>query len=182
MDFNSALKLFSFKVFRNDLESASKLKKKYRALAKKHHPDVGGSEDKFKELNEAYSLLLNFFSKKEYEEPKNKKSKVEQTFTDFRDFLISHEHFIISVKWLKQQLSSISSKVLSDWLTIAKDLHYIVEADYYDSDAIGIEYIPPQITINRFYFMHAIKMANGYRGNLEYHAAEEIYKKHGWNK
>ena len=29
--------------------SESEIKKSYRKLSKKHHPDVGGNEDKFKE-------------------------------------------------------------------------------------------------------------------------------------
>ena len=35
----------------------SAIKKSYRKLANKHHPDKGGSEDKFQELNEANTVL-----------------------------------------------------------------------------------------------------------------------------
>lgn len=35
------------------------LKKKYRMLAKRNHPDLGGSEDKIKSINEAYTCLKN---------------------------------------------------------------------------------------------------------------------------
>jgi len=34
--------------------SADEIKKAFRKLARKHHPDAGGSEEKFKEINEAY--------------------------------------------------------------------------------------------------------------------------------
>lgn len=35
------------------------VKKAYRALSKTHHPDRGGSEAKFKEINHAYELVMS---------------------------------------------------------------------------------------------------------------------------
>lgn len=33
------------------------IKKAFRKLARTHHPDAGGDEAKFKEINEAYEVL-----------------------------------------------------------------------------------------------------------------------------
>ena len=47
--------------------SESEIKKSYRKLSKKHHPDVGGNEDKFKEIAEAYETLSNSDKKSNYD-------------------------------------------------------------------------------------------------------------------
>jgi len=54
-------------------EDANKdqLKKAYRKLAAQHHPDKGGDEDKFKEANEAYSILSDDQKRQQYHEMKN---------------------------------------------------------------------------------------------------------------
>ena len=44
--------------------SADEIKKAFRKLARKHHPDAGGDEETFKEINEAYEVLsLSMVSK-----------------------------------------------------------------------------------------------------------------------
>jgi molecular chaperone DnaJ len=40
--------------------SADEVKKAFRRLARKHHPDAGGDEEKFKEMNEAYEVSLSW--------------------------------------------------------------------------------------------------------------------------
>ena len=39
--------------------SDDEIKQAYRKLAKEHHPDRGGDEDKFKAINEAYDYIKN---------------------------------------------------------------------------------------------------------------------------
>lgn len=52
--------------------SDDEIKKSFRALARKYHPDVAkdkaGAEDKFKELNEAHEVLSNPESRRKYDQ------------------------------------------------------------------------------------------------------------------
>ena len=52
--------------------SADEIKKSFRKLARQHHPDVAKdkkkSEEKFKEINEAYEVLSDPDKRKKYDE------------------------------------------------------------------------------------------------------------------
>lgn len=47
--------------------SKDEIKKAFYKLAAKHHPDKGGDESKFKEVNEAYQILSDEKKRKEYD-------------------------------------------------------------------------------------------------------------------
>lgn len=47
--------------------SEKEIKEAFKSLAKKHHPDRGGDEKKFKEINEAYDTLKNPEKRQEYD-------------------------------------------------------------------------------------------------------------------
>ncbi|HWB38717.1 MAG TPA: molecular chaperone DnaJ [Candidatus Saccharimonadales bacterium] len=48
--------------------SADEIKKAFRKAAIEHHPDRGGDEDKFKEINEAYEVLKDPAKKQRYDQ------------------------------------------------------------------------------------------------------------------
>ncbi len=48
--------------------TADEIKKAFRKQARKHHPDAGGSEDRFKELNEAYEVLSDDEKRAQYDQ------------------------------------------------------------------------------------------------------------------
>ena len=47
--------------------SADEIKKAFRRAAVEHHPDRGGDETKFKEINEAYEVLKDDKKRKQYD-------------------------------------------------------------------------------------------------------------------
>lgn len=55
----------------NEGANEDELKKAYRSLAMKHHPDRGGDQAKFQEIQEAYDVLTNPQKKAEWEAQKN---------------------------------------------------------------------------------------------------------------
>jgi molecular chaperone DnaJ len=50
------------------LASKDEIKKAFRTLAHKHHPDKGGDAEKFKEVNEAYSVLSDDSKRAQYDQ------------------------------------------------------------------------------------------------------------------
>ena len=47
--------------------SKDEIKKAYRRMANKHHPDKGGDSEAFKKVNEAYQVLSNDSKKSQYD-------------------------------------------------------------------------------------------------------------------
>lgn len=75
----------------NNMASKEEIRKAYRALARKYHPDVNPgnktAEEKFKEINDAYAILSDEKKKEEYdkaaEAPQNKEGFSNMTGNHF---------------------------------------------------------------------------------------------------
>lgn len=53
----------------NKEASQDEIKRAFRKLAVEHHPDHGGDQEKFKEINEAYSILSDPDKRNQYDNP-----------------------------------------------------------------------------------------------------------------
>ena len=51
----------------NEQSTSADITKAFKDLAKKHHPDRGGDEAKFKEINEAHDTLKNSQKRHDYD-------------------------------------------------------------------------------------------------------------------
>jgi DnaJ-class molecular chaperone len=71
--------------------SQDQIKQAYRKLAKQHHPDTGGNETKFKEVNTAYQTLKDESKRQEYDRPTQKMNTNPNNFDDmFSAFFNQH--------------------------------------------------------------------------------------------
>ena len=48
-----------YKYFTKEYETISDIKKHFRELSKKYHPDKGGTDEQFRELYNEYEYLIN---------------------------------------------------------------------------------------------------------------------------
>lgn len=73
-----------------DSATHDEIKKSYRKLVTEHHPDKNGgskeSEDRFKEIAEAYETLGNTAKRKAYDESRRPKNQRNSFYDNFHDF------------------------------------------------------------------------------------------------
>lgn len=66
----------------NKTASPDEIKKAYKKLAMQHHPDRGGNQRKFQEINEAYDILKDPQKRKQYDNPQPEINMNSQNFED----------------------------------------------------------------------------------------------------
>ncbi len=83
----------------NNKVTANEIKTAYREQAKKYHPDINDdykfSEERFKDINEAYKVLSNAAARKKYDRTWNSRigSKRKSEYNKREDGTISHNFF-----------------------------------------------------------------------------------------
>ena len=60
--------------------TSDQIKKSYRKLASKNHPDKGGDTKKFQEIQTAYDILSNTEKRAEYDNPRNSRNPIPPEF------------------------------------------------------------------------------------------------------
>ena len=95
--------------------SEEEIKKAFRKLAHKYHPDRGGDEKKFKEINEAYQVLSNKEKRKQYDFAR-------KSGFNFGDFSQAKSWPFGFSDWHHQQ-----GETFSDFSFINEDLEEILE-------------------------------------------------------
>ena len=88
------------KYFRG-IETIEELKKAYKELAKKLHPDLGGNKEKFQEMNNEYDLLFKSL-KANKKANKAANNKDNDNFKNIIDELIKYNELTIEIigSWL----------------------------------------------------------------------------------
>ena len=82
-----------------NIQTIEELKKKYKELAKKLHPDLGGTKEEFQELNNEYDLL---FKELKANKKSNKANIKDDKFKDIINELIKYNELTIEIigSWL----------------------------------------------------------------------------------
>jgi curved DNA-binding protein len=73
--------------------SQDEIKRAYRKLAMQHHPDKGGNEEKFKQINEAHDTLSDLNKRAQYDRPQSQNANWNAGFADFNDIFSSQFGF-----------------------------------------------------------------------------------------
>jgi curved DNA-binding protein CbpA len=113
-----------YKILEIDREATqTEIKTAYRTLSKKHHPDTGGDEDKFKILNLAYRVLSDEKKRKLYDE----QGIIMDDSPDHLKNLITARMVDIAEKWLDNMIKGgstpLSSFALSGFDTAKKQIY-----------------------------------------------------------
>ena len=100
-----------YKYFTKEYETISDIKKHFRELSKKYHPDKGGTDEQFRELYNEYEYLIKHFVEKEY-----RAVRMSEMVKALIDELMYYEDMELEVvgDWLWVDTSRDNDKLLKD--------------------------------------------------------------------
>lgn len=101
--------------------STADIKKAYRNLAKEHHPDKGGSEEKFKKINEAYETLSDEGKRKNYDNPQNDNFF---GFNPFESFFKNNPFFRERERRVPEKVIDIEVKISEFFSNKEKEINF----------------------------------------------------------
>ena len=93
-----------------DLNSMEAVKKQYRKLAMKYHPDRGGDEETFKQINNEYEEAMEIAKANETKKAKTKKEEdfIKSQYTNSKNFRSIIDKLIV--------LEGIEIEITGTWL------------------------------------------------------------------
>lgn len=98
------------------------IKKKYRILSKKYHPDLNpNGEDKFKEIAEAYEILGDKVKRSQYDNSKNNP----YNGTQFQDIFNSMFNQQGQRNFVKDKIINLQISPVESYMGVEKTLYYV---------------------------------------------------------
>lgn len=100
-----------YKYLNKEYETIADIKKHFRELSKKYHPDKGGTDEQFRELYNEYEYLIKHFIEKEY-----KDVRMSEMVKALIDELMYYEDMELEVvgDWLWVDTDRKNDKLLKD--------------------------------------------------------------------
>lgn len=119
----------------NENATQDEIKKAYRKLAVKHHPDKGGSEELFKKISEAYDTLGDESKRYEYDNQRNNPFGGNGGFDPFSDmFNVFNNNF---KRRVPDKVVNISVGVMESYMGSDKEITYSREVMCDDCNGNG---------------------------------------------
>lgn len=98
-----------------DVNTLKELRKKYRDLLKKHHPDNGGNVSDMQEINAEYEKLFKILKGKHEKSSDNKENNAKTDFNNMKyDF--SEDELLREMLQKIIHFSDITIEIIGNWL------------------------------------------------------------------